>query len=41
VVDGVVAHFEMDTGGLSKVREFGEETVDRCAATDALDAGNE
>jgi hypothetical protein len=38
---GVVAHFAMDSGGPSEVREFGEEAIDRCAATEALDAGNQ
>jgi hypothetical protein len=41
MVDGVVAHFAMDSGGLTKIRELGEEAVDRCAATDGLDAGNQ
>jgi hypothetical protein len=37
-MESVVAHFAMDSGGPSEVREFGEETVDRCAAIDGLDA---
>jgi hypothetical protein len=39
-MDGVVAHFALDSGGVRGVREFGEEPVDRCAAADGLDAGD-
>jgi hypothetical protein len=41
VMDGVVAHFALDSGGASDVREFGEKVVDRCTATDGLDAGGQ
>jgi hypothetical protein len=34
------AHFALESGGASVVREFGEEAVDRSAAIDGLDAGN-
>jgi hypothetical protein len=40
VVEGVVAHFALNSGGPSEIRDFGEEAVDRCAATDGLDAGS-
>jgi hypothetical protein len=41
MVDGVVAHFALNSGGSSEVLEFGEEAVDRRAATDGLDAGGQ
>jgi hypothetical protein len=41
VVDGVVAHFALDSGWTSKVREFGEKAVDRCAVADGLDSGDQ
>jgi hypothetical protein len=41
VVDRVVADFALDSGWMSKVRELGEETVDRCAAEDGLIAGDQ
>jgi hypothetical protein len=34
-------HFALDSGWAGEVREFGEEAVDRCAATDGLDAGHQ
>jgi hypothetical protein len=40
VVDGVVAHFTLNSGRPGEVREFGEEAVDWCAGTDNLDAGS-
>jgi phage-related minor tail protein len=33
--------FETDSGWASEVREFGEEAVDRCAASVGLDAGDQ
>jgi hypothetical protein len=36
----VVAHFALDSGGASEVREFGE-VIDRCTATDGLNAGDQ
>jgi hypothetical protein len=33
-----VAYFTLDSGGAGEVREFGEKSVDRCAATYGLDA---
>jgi hypothetical protein len=41
MIDSVVAHFALDSSLAGEVREFGEEAVDRCAATDSLDAGNQ
>jgi hypothetical protein len=38
VVDGIVAHFSLNFGRSSEVREFGED-LDLRAATDGLDAG--
>jgi hypothetical protein len=35
-----VAHFALNSGGPSEVRELGEEAVGRCAASDSHDAGN-
>jgi hypothetical protein len=40
-MDSIVAYFALDSGGASDVREFGEEAVDRCAAADGLDAGDQ
>jgi hypothetical protein len=40
-MDSVVAHFALDSGWASEVREFGEEAVDQCAASDGLDAGDQ
>jgi hypothetical protein len=40
MMDRVVAHFPVDSGWAGEVRDFGEEAVDRWAATDGLDAGN-
>jgi hypothetical protein len=40
-MDYVVAHFALDSGMPSEVRELGEEAVDRCAVIDGLDAGNQ
>jgi hypothetical protein len=37
VTDSVVVHFTLNCGWVSEVREFGEEAVDRCAASDGLD----
>jgi hypothetical protein len=37
-MDNVVEHLALDSGWASEVREFGEETVDRCAVTDGLHA---
>jgi hypothetical protein len=37
----VVAYFALDSVWASEVREFGEESVDRCAASDVLDAGDQ
>jgi hypothetical protein len=34
----IVALFVLDSGWASKVREFGEEAVNRCAASDGLHA---
>jgi hypothetical protein len=41
MMDSVVAHFALDSGWAGEVLEFGEETVNLCAATDGLDAGNQ
>jgi hypothetical protein len=38
VVDRVVPDFSLYSGGASEVREFGEETVNRCVANDGLNA---
>jgi hypothetical protein len=38
VVDHVVAEFVLDSSWTSEARELGEETVDRCAADDGLNA---
>jgi hypothetical protein len=35
-----VAYFALASGGASEVRELGEMAVDRCAATDGLDASD-
>jgi hypothetical protein len=40
-MEGVVAHFALDSGWAREVREFGEETVHWCAASDDLDAGDQ
>jgi hypothetical protein len=40
VVEGVVAHFALNSDRPCEVREFDEEAVDRCAGTDGLDAGS-
>jgi hypothetical protein len=41
MMDSVVTHFALDFGWAGEVRKFGEEAVDRCAATDGLDARNQ
>jgi hypothetical protein len=41
VLDGVMADFALDSGWVSEVRECGEEDVDRCAAIDCLDTGEQ
>jgi hypothetical protein len=41
VVDSIMADFALDSGWASEVREFGEDAVDRCAASDGLDAGDQ
>jgi hypothetical protein len=41
LTDDIVAHFMLDSGEASEVRELGEEAVDRCVATDGLDAGDQ
>jgi hypothetical protein len=41
VRDGVVAHLALDSGRPSEIREFGEKTVDLCAASVGLDARNQ
>jgi hypothetical protein len=41
VVDSIMADFALDSGWRSEVREFGEEAVDWCAASDGLDAGDQ
>jgi hypothetical protein len=41
VVDGIVAHFALNSGRPCEVREFSEEAVDRCADTDGLEAGSQ
>jgi hypothetical protein len=33
-----VAHFVLNSGGPSEVREFGKEAVDQCAVTNGFDA---
>jgi hypothetical protein len=38
---GVVAHFMLDSGWASEVREFGEKAIDGCASTDGIDAGDQ
>jgi hypothetical protein len=40
-VDGIVAYFALDPDGASEVWEFGEESVDPCSVTDALDSGDQ
>jgi hypothetical protein len=40
-MEGVMADFALDFGWASEVREFGEEAVDRCAASYGLDAGDQ
>jgi hypothetical protein len=41
MMDSVVTHFALDSGWAGEVREFGEEAVDRGAATEGLDAGHQ
>jgi hypothetical protein len=36
-----MADFALDSGWAGEVREFGEDVVDRCAASDGLDAGDQ
>jgi hypothetical protein len=38
VMDSVMADFALDAGWESEVQEFGEEAVNRCAASDGHDA---
>jgi hypothetical protein len=40
VVDRVVTDFALDSGWTREIRELGEETVERCAANDGLNAGD-
>jgi hypothetical protein len=40
VVEGIVAHFLLNSSGVSEVQKLGEEGVDRCTATDDFDAGD-
>jgi hypothetical protein len=37
MVDGVVAHFALDSGGACEVWQFGKKAVDLCAAADGPD----
>jgi hypothetical protein len=37
----IMAYFALNSVGASEIQEFGEEAVDRCAAADGLDAGDE
>jgi hypothetical protein len=36
-----MADIVLDFGWASEVRDFGEDAVDRCAASDGLDAGDQ
>jgi hypothetical protein len=36
-----MADFALNSYGASEVREFGENALDRCAASDGLDTGDE
>jgi hypothetical protein len=36
-----MADFALDFGWAGEVREFGEDALDRCAASDGLDAGDQ
>jgi hypothetical protein len=36
-----VARFALNSSGVSEVLEFGENAVDRCAASDGLQAGDQ
>jgi hypothetical protein len=40
-MDSIVAHFALDSSGASEVQEFGKKAVDRCAAIDGLDGGDQ
>jgi hypothetical protein len=40
-MDSAIADLTLDSGWASEVREFGEEAVYRCAASDGLDAGDQ
>jgi hypothetical protein len=40
-MESVVAHFALDSGEASKVREFSEKSVVWCAAFDGLDSGDQ
>jgi hypothetical protein len=41
VVDSIMADFALDSGWVCEDREFGEEAVDRCGASDGLDAADQ
>jgi hypothetical protein len=41
VVDSIMAVFALDSGWAGEVRESGEDAIDRCAASDGLDAGDQ
>jgi hypothetical protein len=41
VVDSITADFALNSGWASEFHEFGEDAVDRCAASDGLDAGDQ
>jgi hypothetical protein len=41
MMDSVAVNFALDSGGLSEVREFGEEALNRCVTIDGLCAGNQ
>jgi hypothetical protein len=40
-MNSIVVYFSLDSGRVSEVREFSEEAVNRCAAIDGLDAGDQ
>jgi hypothetical protein len=41
VMHSVMVDFALDSGWVSEVRELGKEAIDRCAARDGLNAGDQ
>jgi hypothetical protein len=40
-MNSVVMYFVLHSSGANEVRKFGEKAVDRCAAVDDLDTGDQ